>query len=58
MVTEDDSLPARELTRPGLRPGEHLRLIPKQRPAMRPRMALHSGVVPRDVNPHGVRGGT
>ncbi len=39
VVAEDGSLPARELARQGLRPGEHLRLIPEPRPAMRPRMA-------------------
>lgn len=39
VVADDGSLPARELARLGLRPGEHLRLIPEQRPAVRPRMA-------------------
>lgn len=39
VVAEDGSLPVRELARLGLRPGEHLRLIPEQRPAVRPRMA-------------------
>lgn len=39
MVVEDGSLPATELARLGLRPGEHLRFIPEQRLAVRPRMA-------------------
>ncbi|MGH3897887.1 MAG: hypothetical protein ACRDTA_06435 [Pseudonocardiaceae bacterium] len=39
VVAEDGSLPASELARLGLHPGEHLRLIPEQRPAARPRMA-------------------
>jgi hypothetical protein len=39
VVAEDGSLPASELARLGVRPGEHLWLIPEQRPPMRPRMA-------------------
>lgn len=39
VVAEDGSLPATELARLGLGPGEHLRLIPEQRPPARPRMA-------------------
>lgn len=39
VVAEDGSLPASELARLGLRPGEHLRLVPEQRPATRRRMA-------------------
>jgi hypothetical protein len=38
VVAEDGSLPASELARLGLRSGEHLRLIPEQRPAGRPRL--------------------
>jgi hypothetical protein len=39
VVAEDGSLPARELARLGVGPGEHLWLIPEQRPRVRPRMA-------------------
>jgi hypothetical protein len=39
VVAEDGSLPARELARLGVRPGEQIRLIPEQRPPVRRRMA-------------------
>lgn len=35
VVAEDGSLPARELARLGVRPGEQIRLIPEQRPPVR-----------------------
>jgi hypothetical protein len=39
VVADDGSLPTRELARLGVAPGEHLRLIPEQRPAVRRRSA-------------------
>jgi hypothetical protein len=39
VVADDGSLPTSELARLGVAPGEHLRLVPEQRPAVRRRRA-------------------